>query len=153
VINFNEITIIFVSGAEAESLANPFYEEHAGKKLARKSDLFFLALHNKIVIGAVRLCFEFNIPVLRSMMIDPKYRRQRIGFRLLSEFNKYLDENDIKDTYCLPYAHLELFYQSIGFRLIPAIRKRQLPDFLKTRLREAISSRLKMLLLEKSYEP
>ncbi len=69
--------------------------------------------------------------MLRTMMIDEKFRRHRIGSVLLSEFGRYLDENGIKNVHCLPYSHLVDFYGQIGFIVVSEDR---LPPFLRTRL-------------------
>jgi N-acetylglutamate synthase-like GNAT family acetyltransferase len=125
--------IEMIKGLDASDIVNPFYQAHAGKAVARDADLFFVAFMNDKVVGAVRFCVENEVPMLRSMMIDKDYRRQKIGQQLLTAFNEYLEQNKVQNTFCLPYAHLIEFYGSIGFQ---KIAESEAPLFLQERLAE-----------------
>ncbi len=86
------------------------------------------------VIGAVRICFEHGIKVLRGMQISPAWQKKRIGSSML----KFLTEHvDMDGCYCLPFKHLKLFYGAIGFEEIPI---RDAPEFLAERLEKYLSS-------------
>lgn len=128
-----EIEIKVIPGTEAASLVNPFYLSQSGKALARDFDLFFIAFKNAEVVGAVRYCEEENVPMLRSMMVREDQRGNGIGQHLLRAFEKHLVDNQIKNTFCLPYGHLGKFYGLIGFKVIA---EENAPQFLQERLRE-----------------
>lgn len=128
-----EIEIKVIPGAEAASLVNPFYLSQSGKAFARDSDLFFIAFKNAEVVGAVRYCEEENVPMLRSMMVREDQRGHGIGQHLLRAFERYLNDNRIQNTYCLPYGHLGDFYGFIGFKII---EENTAPKFLQDRLAE-----------------
>ena len=127
------LRIILRAGNEAGTLADSFYEQNGGRACSRPDDLFFLAMLDTRLVGCVRYCVEHRTPMLRTMMVDKNYRRQRVGSDLLRTLVEYLDDNHIRGTYCLPYAHLERFYGSAGFARVPAS---DLPAFLQERLLE-----------------
>lgn len=86
------------------------------------------------VIGAVRICFEHGIKVLRGMQIKPALQKKGIGSAML----KFLaDHLDMDGCYCLPYKHLKLFYGAIGFEEISI---EDAPEFLAERLEKYLSS-------------
>jgi N-acetylglutamate synthase-like GNAT family acetyltransferase len=97
-------------------------------------DLIVIALNQNDIVGAVRICLENGINVLRGMQIHPAFRHQQIGSYML----KFLSENkDLRNCYCLPYNHLKSFYGRIGFKEIKQI---DAPDFLVERLNNYIKS-------------
>lgn len=55
------------------------------------------------VIGAVRLCSEHGVRVLRGMQVARDYRQLGVSQALLAACDDVLGENV---AYCLPYAHL-----------------------------------------------
>ena len=123
--------IRMLSGAEAQSLVDPLYERYGFRARARAGDLFFLAEENDELLGTVRFCVEHNHPMLRSMMVREASRGTGVGQRLLGAFAEYLDTQNIRGVFCLPYTHLEKFYGKIGFR-----RAEEMPEFLRARLAE-----------------
>jgi N-acetylglutamate synthase-like GNAT family acetyltransferase len=133
IVDLPKVFVKLVPGAEAAEKVNAFYQAHGGRALARDHDLFFLALDGETILGAVRYCVENDVPLLRSMMIDGSVRRGGLGTLLLKRFSTFLDETDARNVFCVPYAHLESFYQSVGFQ---KVREDSAPDFLQARLRE-----------------
>ena len=85
------------------------------------------------IIGAVRICNEYGIKVLRGMRIKPAWQKKGIGSSML----KFLADNvDMNGCYCLPFKHLKKFYGLIGFEEIsPAYA----PAFLAERLEKYLS--------------
>ena len=80
------------------------------------------------IVGAVRICSENGVMVLRGMQMKPEFQRKGIGSALL----EFLEANTVmNDCYCLPYKHLANFYAKIGFEEIPI---RDAPVFLAARL-------------------
>ena len=122
-----------VHGSEAADKVNAFYQAQGVRALARDHDLFFLALEVETIFGAVRYCIENKVPLLRSMMIDENVRRAGLGSLLLKRFSRFLDDTGTRNVFCVPYAHLEHFYQSAGFA---KVREDSAPGFLQARLIE-----------------
>ncbi len=120
-------------GIDVKDLVDAFYSQNGVKGRARPDDLFFMAYQSDQLIGCVRYCFEENTPMLRTMMIDPNHRRSSVGRTLLIQFEKYLIQHDLKNTFCLPYPHLENFYGIIGFK---KVSEAQVPVFLRKRMQE-----------------
>ena len=124
-------------GATAKEQMNAFYESVGSLGRARDADLFFVAYCDGHIAGCVRYCVEQKKPMLRTMMVAKEFRLKGIGTQLLKAFAEYLDQNEIHETYCIPYAHLEKFYESIGFKKISGIK---IPTSLKERLELYASS-------------
>jgi N-acetylglutamate synthase-like GNAT family acetyltransferase len=91
------------------------------------SDTVLIAL-NEGIIGAVRICTENDIKILRGMQVKSGFQRGGIGRAMLLYLVEHLD---MSDCYCLPYSHLKDFYSIIGFR---EITPEEAPDFLAKRL-------------------
>ncbi len=122
-----------ISGSEASAAIDSFYEQEGKHYRARSSDLFFVAITENKIIGACRFCIEENTPLLRSMIIHEPLRSQKIGTLILESFAQYLDQNNFRSTYCIPYDHLEKFYGSIGFKIVP---ETDCPVFLQERIKD-----------------
>jgi len=92
-------------------------------------DMVVIAEDNEL-IGAVRVCPEHGVKILRGMQIKSACRGKGTGTLML----KFLQENfDMKDCYCIPYKHLKAFYGQIGFEeLSPG----DAPGFLAERLKK-----------------
>lgn len=80
------------------------------------------------VVGAVRLCPEDGVTVLRGMQVERAFQRQGLGARLLAACLPHLAG---REAFCLPYAHLARFYAAAGFETVDAPA---LPAFLASRL-------------------
>jgi len=85
------------------------------------------------LLGAVRLCTEGGVIVLRGMQVATDFRGKGVGHALLTHCVPYLDKNT---AYCLPYEHLTRFYGRVGFVLAPP---GLLPKFLAERLAGYVS--------------
>ncbi len=98
---------------------------------------------DKQIIGAVRICTEHSVKVLRGMYLLDAYQKKGIGLMML----KYLDEHtDMANCYCIPYRHLKPFYANIGFEeIVPAAA----PVFLKDRLAKYLSTGNRELIIMK----
>ena len=126
------LEIQILDGMRARPLVDPFYERNGRRRCARDEDLFFVAVEDGRVSGCVRYCVESGTPMLRTMMVDAAHRRRGIGSVLLREFAHYLETHGIRGVYCLPYAHLDAFYATVGFQRIGTD---EVPVFLKDRMR------------------
>ena len=128
------VRIQLIAGVEAAAIVDPFYEgEGKGHHRARNSDLFFAAFIENTIVGVCRFCIEENNPMLRSMVIHAPLRSKKIGASILKRFATYLDTNNFRSTYCIPYGHLEKFYGLIGFKII---NEEDGPAFLQKRIQE-----------------
>ena len=127
------IRIKLIPGFEAASIVDPFYEQEGKSHRACNSDLFFVAFNENTIVGVCRFCIEEDTPLLRSMIVHLPLRSQKIGAKILESFAQYLDENNYKRTYCIPYGHLEKFYSRIGFKIID---EKESPIFLQRRIQE-----------------
>ena len=105
----------------------------------KSEDCVFIARINNQLAGAVRLCSEMNVLVLRGMQILPKFQNQGIGTELLKSCDRYLAR---KSCYCLPWQHLHSFYERVGFK---AISPEQLPAFLNQRFQHYIASKMNVI--------
>lgn len=77
-------------------------------------DVVIVAMLADAVVGAVRLCAEHGVTVLRGMQVDARYQRRGIGRALLAACMHRLGQDT---AYCVPYVHLIGFYASAGFRI------------------------------------
>lgn len=125
------VQIKMLKFTEAALVVDPFYEQEGKNHRAGRSDLFFVAFIDSKVVGVCRFCIEENTPMLRSMIVHGPMRSQKIGAKILKSFARYLDENNFRSIYCIPYAHLGNFYGSIGFKII---QEKEAPVFLQERL-------------------
>ncbi len=125
------IRIEIQDGARVKSTVDHFYQKNGSQGRARPDDLFFLALQGDQLLGCVRFCVEEKTPLLRTMMVDESSRRKGIGQLLLQAFEEHLEQNDIRNVYCIPFAHLDRFYGSIGFEVL---NLSEAPAFLHERI-------------------
>ena len=109
-----------------------FYRDCQRGVQINEADEFVIASSFGRILGLVRLCFESETFVLRTMQVHPLNQRSGIGIQLLNRFDALVKERGIKNTYCMAFTHLEAFYQKIGFLKIETT---QAPAFLQERLR------------------
>jgi N-acetylglutamate synthase-like GNAT family acetyltransferase len=101
--------------------------------VVQDDDQVIVAVDQQIV-GAVRICEEHGVKVLRGMQVKPSWQNQCIGYSIL----KYLANHiDMKGCYCLPYEHLRKFYSLIGFE---EILPQEAPSFLAERLKKYLDT-------------
>lgn len=77
-----------------------------------KSDAVYVALKNRKIIAALRLCTHEDAWLLRSMCVGRDDRNSGVGSYMLSALQDILAE---KPCYCFPFEHLEGFYKRAGF--------------------------------------
>jgi GNAT superfamily N-acetyltransferase len=92
------------------------------------ADLTLAARVDGRLAGALRLCEEGGVIVLRGMQVAPECQRRGVGHALLARCLPWLDRGE---AYCLPYDHLAGFYGRAGFKPAPS---NTLPPFLGARL-------------------
>jgi GNAT superfamily N-acetyltransferase len=91
------------------------YESVEYKGGINDEDIGFLATMEGKPVGAVRLCIENSVLVLRGMMIHPDYQHQGIGRALLKALDPIIGN---RQCYCINPPHLKDFYGSIGIEVV-----------------------------------
>jgi GNAT superfamily N-acetyltransferase len=124
-----------IAAAHPEALTEvaAFYEECGYDGSIAASDTILVARLADRLVGAVRLCPQENVTVLRGMEVHPEHRRQGIGSQLLQACVPFLDAGL---SFCLPYTHLVSFYGAVSFEVVQPSR---LPPFLAARLASYIA--------------
>lgn len=128
-----DVNVEIKLGIACQQIVDAHYAQFGSRGRARPSDMFFLAMDRDQLVGCVRYSVEEETPMLRTMMIAEVHRRQGIGLRLLKEFARHLEQNNIHNVFCLPYPHLENFYGQIGFQRVGL---NETPMFLQQRMAE-----------------
>jgi GNAT superfamily N-acetyltransferase len=126
---------------------NEFYKTVGYGGGVSDADVTLAANVNGRLVGAVRLCEEAGVIVLRGMQVDPEFQRKGIGRTLLTHCIPYLNHGT---AYCLPYEHLVEFYGQGGFALAPL---EMLPEFLARRLAGYVSSGQRTLAMQRVAKP
>ena len=109
-----------------------------------EADTVLVAYDGTELAGAVRLCPDSEVIVLRGMQVLPRFQRQGIGTLLLAACVPHFGPHAV---FCLPWAHLEAFYASVGFA---RINPEAAPDFLSQRYSSYIARGLKVIVMERS---
>lgn len=126
---------ITVASAPRRAEVAEFYGIEGPRRSAGPSDRVLIAEIEGRLVGAVRLCEEKEVCVLRTMRVAASHRGQGIGRRLLEGFVRELGS---RECYLLGYARLEGFYGRAGFMKIGAV---ELPPHLQERLRRYLEER------------
>lgn len=95
------------------------------------------------IVGAVRLCPNIGFFTLRGMQVLAPFQRQGIGKQLLQACADRLTD---QICYCIPWQHLRLFYQQVGFQEVSPI---EVPDLLHERFDHYISREMKIILMRR----
>ena len=128
---------------EALAQVGAFYKTMRYGGGVSEADVTLAAKVDRRLVGAVRLCHEGGVIVLRGMQVDPAFQRKGICHFLLTHCIPYLDRGK---AYCLPYSHLVEFYMQGGFILVPAD---SLPPFLAARLAAYVSAGQRVLAMQR----
>jgi pimeloyl-ACP methyl ester carboxylesterase/N-acetylglutamate synthase-like GNAT family acetyltransferase len=123
----DEVTLREASPADHDRV-RAFYVACGNSGDFRPQDRVLLAERDGAIIGAVRLCVEEGVQVLRTMRVRKDAQRSGVGRAMLRRFAGMLAPGA---CYCLPFAHLTGFYGAIGFQ---EIAPDELPPHLGRRL-------------------
>jgi GNAT superfamily N-acetyltransferase len=104
-----------------------FCQAEGYRPAIRPGDLVVLATEGDELCGALRLCEEGGVLVLRGMRVAEPLRRQGIGTQLLSAAEPLIGG---RACFCIAHRYLEPFYGRVGFS--PA-DEGQSPSFLRER--------------------
>ena len=105
------------------------------------TDIVLAALSAQRLLGAVRLCREQGVFVLRGMQVQPDFRRIGIGTKLLRACERRLGN---RTCYSIPWRHLEGFYGAAGFHVCEPARA---PEFLALRHSRYLTSGMNVVLM------
>src|SRR4051812_2301451 len=111
-----EVIIRVAHPREYEHLAGLYHAWGYGGGIAPR-DVVYAAQSDAGVIGLVRRVVEEGTTMLRGMYVHPAHRRIGVGTQLLSAFVAELTDSE---CFCVPLAHLEGFYGSVGFARVDA---------------------------------
>jgi len=103
-----------------------FYSHAKYGEALSQDDILLLAEKDGGICGALRLCREHGVLVLRGMRIDQVHQRKGIGSQLLQKAVAFIHG---QECYCIPHRQLAAFYQQVGFQQAdPATGPRFLAD-------------------------
>ncbi len=129
----SEVIIKIESALSIKSIADDFYQKCGSAGFVNTQDTLVSAYVENEMIGNVRLCFEQDHFLLRTMRVRNDFQRTGVGIKILKAFENLLSERSIFEVYCVPYAHLESFYGTIGFKDIVI---EVAPGFLQDRIKK-----------------
>jgi predicted N-acetyltransferase YhbS len=129
----NSIAVDIADAAELAEVGE-FYKTTGYGGGVSQGDVTLTARLDGHLVGAVRLCLESGVVVLRGMQIAPFSQRKGIGRTLLQHCVPFLNKGP---AYCVPYEHLTSFYGQVGFIVTPPAL---LPEFLAKRLARYVAT-------------
>ncbi len=103
-----------------------FEKEDSIKKQINKQGFFFVAKSNEKVLGLIRGREDFGgVAKISMLCVDPKFRGNGIGKKLLNEFLKKIGESGFHQVYL--YTHNVLkpaisLYENRGFKVISLLK-------------------------------
>lgn len=127
------LSLLVTTVSDFQKQAEDFYKLCGRDTQLEADNTLVVAFHEDTLIGVVRLCLEYECFVLRTMQVRTDFQAQGVGLQILNRFQKLLSERRIETTYCMPYAHLERFYEKIGFA---KINEQDAPLFLQERVNQ-----------------
>nr|WP_314544034.1 GNAT family N-acetyltransferase [uncultured Massilia sp.] len=123
------------------------YGEGGYRGGVQAQDKVIVATIDGAVVGAVRLCLEHGVMVLRGMQVGAAFQGRGVGRALLAACETALGA---RPAYCLPYRHLAGFYGHAAFR---AVMADALPDFLRARLAAYLTGGQEVLAMCRAGRP
>jgi N-acetylglutamate synthase-like GNAT family acetyltransferase len=97
---------------EEFDLVVEFYRSTGYDAIISQKDAIVIAEDNEMLCGAVRLCTERGILVLRGVRVKEGYQRQGVGTQLLRALVPVIRG---RECFCIPYRYLRSFLGQIGF--------------------------------------
>jgi predicted N-acetyltransferase YhbS len=107
-------------------------------------DVVIVGRQRQDVVGAVRLCNEKGVLVMRGMYVAEALRGSGIGKSLLYSASKEIGN---RECWCVPYRHLSDFYSTAGFA---ECSPSEAPTFLAERNRNYIAAGMDVILMKRS---
>ncbi len=104
-----------------------FYRANRYGPTIRPGDVIVLAVAGDELWGALRLCEEGGVLVLRGMRVAEQLQGRGIGTRLLRRAEQVISG---RSCWCIAHRHLESFYSQAAFL---AAAEPEIPAFLRDR--------------------
>ena len=117
------------------------YEECGYQGRIAPDDFVLIAEEHESLVGAVRLCSEEGLTLLRGFFLLPSHCGHGLGSKMLLALLPHLYG---RICYCIPFTHLSRFYALAGF---VEISPEKVPQFLHHRLESYRSQGHKVLLM------
>lgn len=118
---------------DAMDLAQDFYRTCNRVTTLDPKDILVFGYLGERLVGIVRLCYEHDTYVLRTMQVLEQLQGKGCGRQILEKYRALLAEQGISEVFCMAYAHLEQFYGYIDFKKIEVP---EAPPFLQNRVAE-----------------
>lgn len=128
-------------------IVEAFYCETAYYGGLTAADTVIVAESDGELVGAVRLCVEEDVLVLRGMRVRENFRRQGVGTQILAAVDRFVGE---RQCYCIAHRHLRSFYGQIGFN---EIQLNTAPTFLQQRLAKYTEQGLVVIIMARERKP
>ena len=138
-----EISIRKAARAEYPDV-RAFYQKCGYSRGITDLDTVLVADRGDSLLGAVRLCPDQRIVVLRGMQVLPEHQRQGVGTSLLERCLPIIGKSE---CYCIPWAYLEHFYSTGGFK---RCKREEAPGFLEDRLSAYLANGLDVILMRRT---
>ncbi|MCI0691727.1 GNAT family N-acetyltransferase [candidate division KSB1 bacterium] len=124
-----------------------FYRETAYYGGLNAADTVIVAESDGELVGAVRLCEEEGILVLRGMRVREDFRRRGVGTQILAAVDRFVGE---RRCYCIAHRYLRSFYGQIEF---DEIQLTAAPAFLQHRLAKYTEQGLDVIIMARERKP
>jgi N-acetylglutamate synthase-like GNAT family acetyltransferase len=112
---------------EEHGRVSEFYRAKGYRPVIRPGDLIVLATAGDEYCGALRLCEEGGVLVLRGMRVADRLRGRGIGTELLKATEALMGD---RGCFCIAHRYLESFYGRAGFS---RTAEEAIPSFLRDR--------------------
>lgn len=130
-----------IATSDQHEQIHALYEECGYHGGFHANDLILVAQEFGRLIGAVRLCVEQGLTLLRGFFILPSHQGKGIGSQMLQELVPHIG---IHTCYCIPFDHLVKFYGVAGF---VALSPDEAPIFLAQRFTRYFTAGHKIILM------
>ncbi len=123
-----------------------FYRETVYYGGLKAADTVIVAESDGEIVGAVRLCEEEGVLVLRGMRVREDLHRQGVGTQILAAVDRFVGE---RQCYCIAHRHLRSFYGQIEF---DEIQLNTAPAFLQQRLAKYTEQGLDVIIMARAQK-
>lgn len=123
-----------------------FYRETAYYGGLNVADTVIVAESDGKIVGAVRLCEEEGVLVLRGVRVRKNFHRQGVGTQILAAVDRFVGD---RRCYCIAHRYLRGFYGQIGF---DEIQLNTAPAFLQQRLAKYTEQGLDVIIMARKWK-